>query len=199
MSVDLLAQMAQAESSGWCSRWRSFRRRQALCVARSRTPRPPSCFGCWATSQLTRHYPPVALANWWWWWHTDTSGSSCWGVVSAWVHGWRRLRRLHRERGGQCRTNVADILFECHCYEGVHWATCREFNTLRSCAFKKCYSFVCLCYFPFFCKLFIHILGLNIYSLFLQQFTLLISKRINYLKTNTARLCIFSTRLVLAQ
>jgi len=189
MSVDLLAQMAQAESSGWCSRWRSFRRRQALCVARSRTPRPPSCFGCWATSQLTRHYPPVALANWWWWWHTDTSGSSCWGVDFC----------LSTESEEASAVLMSPTFCLSATAMRVYWSTCREFNTLRSCAFKKCYSFVCLCYFPFFCKLFIHILGLNIYSLFLQQFTLLISKRINYLKTNTARLCIFSTRLVLAQ
>ncbi|CAM0148369.1 unnamed protein product [Urochloa decumbens] len=28
------------------------------------------------------------------------------------------------ESGGQCRTNVTDDVFECHCYEGVHSATC---------------------------------------------------------------------------
>ncbi|CAL4965088.1 unnamed protein product [Urochloa decumbens] len=28
------------------------------------------------------------------------------------------------ESGGQCRTNVTEDVFECHCYEGVHSATC---------------------------------------------------------------------------
>ncbi|RLM93652.1 putative receptor-like protein kinase [Panicum miliaceum] len=28
------------------------------------------------------------------------------------------------DTGGQCRTSVADDVFECHCYDGVHSATC---------------------------------------------------------------------------
>ena len=58
-----LTQVAQAEPSGWCRWWMSFRSRLAFCVLRRLIPSPPSSLGWHTFSQATRHWAPLTLSD----------------------------------------------------------------------------------------------------------------------------------------
>ncbi|CAL4958028.1 unnamed protein product [Urochloa decumbens] len=59
------------------------------------------------------------------------------------------------ESGGQCRTNVTDDVFECHCYEGVHSATCGskrgEMNIIRIVLMASAASLLFPCIYVMVC------------------------------------------------